>query len=614
MEPSSGNEEQSDGMRQIKRYGPIGLIALIAIIAGVIIATSGGDDDDGEVAVETDDSANETTAGSESPSSTEGGGEDEAASDDGDGGDDEAPITENPLPEGAMSFSVAEELGLDIDFGERCDPETGRVKTPAFFRPECWQPFEGDNGAATDRGVTADTIKIAWWVSQDNDPIMQYITDAIVNDDTNADDLDTMQGLLSYYETYYETYGRSVEIVQVVGSGTVVDEVSARADAVKIAEEIEPFMVWGGPVLTNAFADELAARGIPCISCGPGQTNEYYIENHPYSWAISKGPEQLNLLVAEYLGKRLNGDLAIHAGDESMHDQERKFGRIWIEASEASATLNQQFEEAIGEFGVAITESVSFVLDPATIQESAANIITRLKEAGVTSVIVNGDPTSTRDFTKEATAQNYFPEWVVTGSALIDTTAFSRSYDQEQWSNAFGVSNLSARVVRENGSAMQTYIWFNGERAAADDNIGVIDPLPSTFYSVLTVVGPDLTIENWAEARFSLPPSPYAVTAPQVSWGITGIWPDEMEPDYRGVDDIAEIWWDPTAAGPDEIDDQGVGMWRYVDGGARYLPGEIPEGPPKAFVEEGSVVIYDERPPEEAAPDYEPLPSTRGAS
>ena len=44
--------------------------------------------------------------------------------------------------------------------------------------------------------------------------------------------------------------------------------------------------------------------------------------------------------------------------------------------------------------------------------------------------------------TKEATAQGYFPEWVVLGYAYTDTAVFGRQYDQKQWAHAFGVSLL----------------------------------------------------------------------------------------------------------------------------------------------------------------------------
>jgi len=420
---------------------------------------------------------------------------------------------------------------------------------------------------------------------------------------------ETVRKMIEYWETYYETYGRQVDLIVVQGSGTIVDEAAARADAIAIDEDLDPFMVWGGPTLTNAFAEELAARGIPCISCGPSQSPDFYRDEYPgLQYTVTKSGEQLDFLVAEYIGKRLAGDPAVHAGDEAMHDQERVFGRIWIEASAASVTANDTFEDDLAEYGVTIAESQSYALDPATLQESASTIIARMKEAGVTSVVFNGDPIAPREFTNEATAQNYFPEWIVTGSVLVDTAAFARTYDQQQWANAFGISNLSARVRREVSGSFANYEWFHGERPPADDNIGVLTPTPQTFYSYNQLVGPNLTPETFNAAIFAAAPSPSALTAASLSYGTKGIWPERLEPDYHGVDDISEVWWDPSAIGPDEIDKEGAGLWRWVAGGLRYKPGQIPEGPPAAFVEDGSVTIYDVRPPEEATPDdYLPL-------
>jgi hypothetical protein len=613
MEPASAEGGGSDASRALRRYGPIGALVVIAlVIAGIVIVNSG---DDGDGSAETSTPATQAPADTEpaatEPADTEPGAVEPA---DTEPGDTEPPATdpavESPLPEGVMSFSVAQELGIegDIDWGERCDTEVGTVAVPDFFAPECYAPFEGDNGGETHRGVTGDTIRIVNWVAQDQDPILGFITAAIQNDDTNADDEATLRGMIEYWETYYETYGRKVELIVVEGSGTISDEAAARADAVKIDEELDPFMVWGGPALTNAFGEELAARGIPCISCGPSQTPDYYRERPNLSYTVGKSGSQLNQMVAEYVAKRLAGDPAIHAGDESMHDQQRIFGRIWIEASAASVESNERFEEVLAEAGVEIAESQSYALDPATLQESAATVIARMKEAGVTSVIFSGDPIAPREFTQEATAQNYFPEWIVTGSVLVDTAAFSRTYDQEQWAHAFGVSNLWARVDRQVASSFANYQWFHGEPPAATDNIAIITPAPQTFYSALQAVGPNLTPESFNRSIFGGDPTRRALTAQSISYGDKGIWPGEFEPDYHGVDDVAEIWWDPEAEGPDEIDKDGSGLWRYVDGGVRYKPGEIPEGPPAAFVEDGTVTIYSERPPEEAPPkNYDPL-------
>ena len=519
--------------------------------------------------------------------------------------------TRTDLPPGVLTYELAVELGVEdtIDWGERCDTETGFTRIPFFFRAACWAPFEGDNGGATATGVTADSIKVVYWIPQESDPVMAWITDVINSDDTNAEIEQTTRALNAYYEAYYETYGRSVDLHVMTGSGMVHDPISARADAVKVAEEIQPFMVWSGPGLTNAFSEELMARGIPCLGCGPGQQAAYYEEHHPYGWSLSKGPEQLNLLVAEYVGKRLAGDQAVHAGDASMHDSERVFGRIWLEASAASTVLNGQFEEVLAEYGAEIAASESYALDPATIQETAANVIAKMKAAGVTSVIFNGDALAPRDFTREATDQGFFPEWILTGSVLVDTNVFARTYDQAQWANAFGLSNLSARVAPDQGGSTFVYEWWNGQEPPADDTIGVIDPLPALFYAVLTAVGPDLTIEAFADRLMAADPTQRGLTVPSISFGDKDRWPDELEPDHRGVDDITEVWWNPDEVGLDELGNEGPGMYMFVDGGVRYLLGEMPEDPPRAFDPEGAVSMYAEAPEEEQSPWYDPLPS-----
>ena len=97
-------------------------------------------------------------------------------------------------------------------------------------------PFTGDNGGATATGVTADEITIVYYEGQESDPIIAYITDAVQVDDTNGDQFATMKELIRYYETYYELYGRKVNLVTFEGTGNALDEVAARADAAQIAD------------------------------------------------------------------------------------------------------------------------------------------------------------------------------------------------------------------------------------------------------------------------------------------------------------------------------------------------------------------------------------------
>ncbi len=257
-----------------------------------------------------------------------------------------------------------------------------------------------------------------------------------------------MQGYVDMFNEYAETYGRTVEIVELEGSGPPNDDVAARADAVRVDEELDAFMVWGGPILTDAFADELAARQIPCISCQTGEPDQFAADRAPYNITVGQSPDQARAHLVEWLSKQVAGRTADFAG-EDLQSQERVFGTLFLESDEDAAAQNQITQDMLAEEGIEIAESVAYQLDPARLQEQAAAAIARFKSAGVTSIIFSGDPIAPGTFTVEATAQDYFPEWIITGSALVDTTAAARSFDQEQWSHAFGISPLSARVSPE---------------------------------------------------------------------------------------------------------------------------------------------------------------------
>jgi len=578
MQPaSSGGGGGSSGA--LKKWGP--LVAIIAVVAVVIvvIASGGGGDDD----------SSSTTA----PVATTAPTDTVESSDTSDGGDGTSSWT-YPL-----SYPEAEELGVegDIDWGDRCDTSVGRIAVIDYFAPFCMAPFDGDNGGATDQGVSADEITIVHYMGPDNDPIINYITDAIAVDDTNAQEKEVVADFVEYFERYYEFYGRSINLVTYESSGLASDAVTARADAQRIVEEYSPFAVIGGPSLTNAFGDELAARETLCISCGGGSP-DWYAERDPYVWGIDGSAEQKQVHVVEFIGKQLAGKPAVHAG-EQFQETERKFGLVYVEGSAESKVLADLMVSRLTEVGAAPAEVIPYVLDPGSIQQTATQVIAKLKASGVTSVILATDPVAPRDFTREATSQEYFPEWIVAAATLTDTTAFGRSYDQQQWAHAFGVTSLAVHVNPEISGYYALYKWWAGQEPAAEDSIGVYMPPFMLLMTALQSAGPDLTHESLAAAIRSFE-TIKAVSQPWLTWGDRGIWD---EADYAGIDDATLFWWDPTATGPDENRNEGAGMLFYVDGGKRYLPGEWPSDD-SLFVRDGAVDVYDTAPPGEEPRDF----------
>ena len=565
---SSSDEGKSGSGGQLRRWGPlVAIVAVVAIAVGALVLTGGGDDDES--------ASTSTTAAP--------GGE----------------VTSDDLPEGVLPFSVAEAEGIDVDWPDTCDTERGQVAYPSYFAPECFAPFEGDNGGATDQGVTEDSIKLVWYLPPDVDPIIDFISEGI-SDDTAADARSTLEGFNEFFAHFAESYGRTVDLEFYEATGTADDEIAARADAVAIAEDIQPFMVLNGPQLTAAFEEELAARGLSCLQCGPTQPQSFYEETDPYLLTVTMNNEQGQYHTAEFLGTQLAGRPAEFAG-EDLADAERSFGLVYLDSIENSDEAVDTFEQRLDEQGITLAEKVAYD-SPVTLQTTAASVIAKLKDAGVTSVIFVGDPVAPRELTREATAQDYFPEWIITpASVLVDTNVFARTYDQQQWAHAMGVSTGAAKVDPSTQGSAFLYEWYFGEEPAADDSVALLSAQLNTFYNVIQGVGPNLTRQGFRDTIFAAEPPPSAVTQPSLSWGDKGIWPDT---DWLGIDDTTLVWWNPDAEGPDERGDVAAGMYEFVDGGARYLPDEWPEEPLALFDPEGSVTIYEEPPPGEEVPDY----------
>jgi hypothetical protein len=555
MEPVEDNESESRPSA-LRRFGPIAaVLVVIALVAGFSLVSGGGDDDDGE------ESTGETAA----------------------------PTGE--LPEGVVTWSMAQEEGIDATFGDTCDTESGMVAIPFFFRTECIADVEGDNGGATADGVTGDTIKIVAWLPSDNDPIFELARRALGIDESVEEVRETYEGLVEIFQRYYQTYGRTVELEFVQASGTMLDPVAARADAVRAAD-MEPFAVLGGPLLANTWTEELHARGIVCMAC-PGTSDPA-----PSSFAILPSTSQIHQHVAEYIDTKLADKPAEFAGDD-LNEDDRVFGLLYLAQTDNDEQNADELVERLEEDGVEVAETVTYPLDPGRAQELSASAIARFKEAGVTTVILRADPITAPAFTNEATEQGFFPEWFLAGFQFTDTTTFARGFDQEQWEHAFGISFLPPLAAPEITPAYKLYEWYFGEPPAADNALILIYPQVALFFTGVEYAGPNLTVENLRDGLFAFPPTPSAVTQPSVDYGTT-IWGDD---DYAGIDDMVELWWDPEAEGVDETGQDGTGMYRYVDGGKRYLPGEY-SAELTVFQEEGSVTRIEDPPPAEVPPDY----------
>ncbi len=570
MQPSSDQPRSTDsgGNSALRRYGPIvAIVAVIAIVAALVISSSGGDDDN----------------------------------------EDATPtVPDDQRPEGAISWSQAQEEGLDVTFPDTCDTERGTVAIPISFAPECYANAD-DNGGATHQGVTADAITVVIYSAQDEDAVLDFVTAPIANDDTSAQNRETVEGYVQLFNQYFQTYGRTVEYHFIEASGQSSDEVAAAADAARAIEEFKPFAAIGGPVLNNAWSSAMADAGVVCVSCGLTGGQQFLEEHAPYLYSDVQAGRQTNLHVANYVEARLKDGKAEYGGD-AVADQDRVFGHLYIRQTEEAEADADVLYDLLSERGVDIADDAKTTYnlnDLATLPEQVSSAISKLKAAGVTSVLLQGDPYGPSIVLDEATAQDYYPEWVISGGVLLDITAFGRTFDQEQWSHAFGISTVPARTVPEKSVADTLYTWFKGEEPPAPDSAGVLWQAAFLFTNGVQAAGPNLTPETFQAGLFSLKEPELRITSNYSRYGNVPFWSEiGAERDYNGPDDKGEIWWDAEATGPDELGREGRGMVRYVEGGKRYLPGDWAGSENRLFDESESVLLYDERPPGEEVPDY----------
>jgi hypothetical protein len=170
-----------------------------------------------------------------------------------------------------------------------------------------------------------------------------------------------------------------------------------------------------------------------------------------------------------------------------------------------------------------------------------------------------------------------------------------------QWKHAFGVSFLPARTDPTISGAKFLYQWFFGRPTPAPTGAQLLVGDFTLLFAVLQGIGPAVTPQTFGQALFAAQPTPRAITQPSVSFGEKGLWP---HPDYLGIDDATEIWWSPATPGLDELQRDGRGMYEFVEGGKRYLPGQWPTTSPKVFDPAGAITLYTEVPKAEKVPNY----------
>jgi hypothetical protein len=414
---------------------------------------------------------------------------------------------------------------------------------------------------------------VVWLVEEANEQVAA-IGSAAGADTSPEEEAAHLQVLEDFLNEHHEFYGREVSLTYYQLEDcpqSPADIPGCRAEVRRVMEELDPFMLlWSTPIYPDIF-DEFARAQVVSVG-GAAFAREAFTGHRPYRWDLAMDGTQGLELTGEYYCKKMAGETASHAG-QLIHPSigtrdttERRLGIISREA-EANVLAARRLAEQVRECSGHDVPIVTYDTNLERAQEQAAANTAALVAAGVTTVVCNCDVIRPVFITRNFTAQNYFPEHLISGLQAIDFDAIGRLYDPEQWQRAFGLSHLAAAVDWDEANAERVSQAMGMDERIC--NCPVMTEYVLLAGLMLQEAGPELTPHVMEAALFE--------SEPLGGWEATGGDPSIRlqrfgEGDYTAISDVREVYW--SASATSEADGE-PGAYVPMNDGRRYQQGEL---------------------------------------
>ena len=510
--------------RLLRGYGPLALLVILILLLSILVPSKVQDDND---AVDADNASNETPtqddgSGTLVPGVTTDGGTTAA-----DGGTATGGGTT-----GGTGGAVAPKLACP----DRQDQVPGDP-----YSPPC-VAFTGANGGATSKGVTKDTIKVAFRVLNEKG-FQQTLADlaGATLIDTPSTITRTVTALADYFNKRFQLYGRKIQIVFYDGQGSNTTELlgggrdKAEADAIKVAEEIGAFADLSAT--SEPYAGALAKRKV--IGFGtPYLSRAWHEQRAPYAWSLATDGSIVSELAAEYQVQRLYDKPAVYAGGNGgdgkpLQGRPRSFATLAPENSWYQESV-ENAQAIIRKAGKDTGFNRKYVLDLASMSDQATGIIAQMKSKNITTIVCGCDPIIPVFLSGVAAREKYFPEFIIVGTALTDADIVGQLWNQDFAAHAFGVSSLNGFKPPTETIAYAAY-----KSVRQDEPAFSVDLIYYQMYMLaigLQGAGPNLTPQTFDTGMASYP----------AKLGDVGLW-KFGKGDRTAANDVREIYWDPKA-------------------------------------------------------------------
>lgn len=535
------------GHRVLRGYGPLAVFAVMLVLMALLVpsrvpstrpavAAAGGGGGSGVAA--------STGATASAPGAAVGSG------------NVAAPTVRGPGTPGAGP-------GTSPPVAARC---SGRQVPGDPYAPPC-TTWSGNNGGATSKGVTGSQIVVAYRITNDQSfqQTLAQLAGASLQD-TQADVERTITALAQYFNSRYQFYGRKIVVRFYSGQGSLSNELvgngqaQAEADSVTVGQQLKAFADLSAE--SEPYADALFRQGV--MGFGDPYMSQHWHQQHaPYDWSIAADGTKVASFAAQYQVQKLcpAGSPAAFAGG-NLKGRPRKFATLAPDNSWYQESV-QVARGIVSQAGCNPGENVEYQLDLGTMSNQASNIIAKLQSDGVTTLFCGCDPIIPVFLSGVAARQGYFPEFIVTGTALTDQDIVGQLWNQQFAAHAIGISPNAAPVP-----STQTLGYAAYKAVRTDEPAFVVDLI---YYQMaqlaigLQMAGPDLTPATFEKGMQAYPPAV----------GPAGLW-DFGPGNFTIGEDVQEICWNPGQMSTYN-NKQGAYI-RPVP--ARWRFGQIPKGRP----------------------------------
>lgn len=425
----------------------------------------------------------------------------------------------------------------------------------------------GDNGGATYRGVTKDTVDIVYYREADNAVVKSYAQAYDFYSDP-ADQQKLADAAESFANSHYEFWGRKVKVhfVQSPNGCTPSppDDACYRNDARAIVAQYKPFAVfYENDTNAPGFFDELSKQGV--VNWGGWHfSDSFNTSRRPYHYDIYTGGDAQAEMFGKWYCTRLANHNARYAGDATLKGKPRKAG-ILVQNIDLNVAPAQHLAQVINSCDKSGAQVFTYDPDTGRSQQQSVTLVSQMKNAGVTSVLYFCDPIAPQFFTGQQTSQGWNAENIVVGSGLIDYDPLAQTYDTTAWSRAFGISDIGdARNVAQTDA--QTMWKAAGGAGTIYKNANNPWSYFASIFTGIQQAGPHLDPGSFEKGMLSVPVVPGSRFQPRVQYG---------PGDYTGVSDYREVYWDGSLT---SVYNAKAGAYRSIGNGRRWTSGTSPQG------------------------------------